>query len=130
MGQGSFRGYQVQFPSPLDKLVSHVMIRKGDRFLSHVEVLFLYLKSLEFLTGLPRGPLEVKYHQDSELEEQISLRPFPSLGIRLKISSVAQRIVSYEYADDTFKEVWMVHKCLLFWHLRLITILAIAAILC
>lgn len=57
----------MQFPSPLDKLVSHVMIRKGDRFLSHVEVLFLYLKSLEFLTGLPRGPLEVKYHQDSEL---------------------------------------------------------------
>lgn len=66
-------------------------------------------ESVELLTGLPRGPLEVKYHVDGELEEQISSRLFPGEGSRPKVSDVAKRITKYKAADETFKELWMVH---------------------
>lgn len=67
--------------------------RRGERCATTIYLVALLQSS--------RHPL----HNDPELEEKISLRLFPGLGIRPKVSSVADRIAKYKEADDTFKEL-------------------------
>ena len=86
MGQGSFLNIKCNsLHNPLNSWFVRCYDPKRRAFVVPCRgIIPLTEESVELLTGLPRGPLEVKYHVDGELEEQISSRLFPVKAVGRK----------------------------------------------
>ena len=57
--------------------------------------------------GLARGPIDVPFYIDYDIEEGLVSELFPSDGSRPKLTRVAELLSEYKAADVKFKRLWM-----------------------
>ena len=66
-------------------------------------------ESVYLTMGLPRGPIEVPYHADYDIEADLAPDLFGDDGSRPKFSRVAELLVQYKQADNKFKRLWLAY---------------------